>query len=163
MREQSDETPLRAVVETAVDGVILIDASGTIRMFNPACERLFGYKAAEVLGQNVKVLMPSPFHEEHDDYLHNYRRTGDRKIIGIGREVVGRRKDGTTFPMELSVGEARQKSGPLFVGIIHDLTERKRAEQSLLEMASRLTAVVETAVDGVILIDAAGTVLMFNP
>ena len=163
MPDRSDETRLRAVVDTAVDGVILIDAAGTVQMFNPACERLFGFRADEVIGQNVKILMPSPFRDEHDRYLTNYHGTGERKIIGIGREVIGRRKDGSTFPMDLSVGEARQDGAPIFVGIIHDLSERKRAEQALLEVNARLRAVVDTAVDGVILIDAAGTVQMFNP
>ncbi len=157
------ENRLRAVVDTAVDGVILIDVSGTIVMFNPACERLFGYAADEVIGLNVRVLMPSPFHEEHDKYLDNYRRTGERKIIGIGREVVGRRRDGSTFPMDLSVGESHQDDEVIFVGIIHDLTERKRQEQVLSEFSSRLRAVVETAVDGVILIDKMGRISMFNP
>jgi PAS domain S-box-containing protein len=163
MTADKDETRLRAVVDTAVDGVILIDESGAIRMFNPACERLFGYSASEVEGQNVKMLMPAPYREEHDQYLNNYRTTGERKIIGIGREVVGRRKDGSTFPMDLSVGEAKEEGRSIFVGIIHDLTERKRTELAAMEAAVRMKAVVDTAVDGVILIDARGTILMFNP
>jgi PAS domain S-box-containing protein len=134
-----------------------------VLMFNPACEKLFGYRADEVIGQNVKILMPEPYRSGHDGYLDNYHRTGVAKIIGIGREVVGRRKDGTTFPMDLSVGEAKQEGGSIFVGIIHDLSERKQAEQALRESEARLRAVVETAVDGVILIDARGTVRMFNP
>src|SRR5205085_8726720 len=105
---------LRALVETAVDGVILIDARGAVLMFNPACERLFGYLADEVLGKNVRVLMPAPYRQEHDGYLANYRKSGVRKIIGIGREVVGRRKDGSTFPMDLSVGEAKQEGASIF-------------------------------------------------
>lgn len=163
MSTTSEAVRLRAVVETAVDGVILIDARGTVLLFNPACERLFGYRAGEVLGQNVKMLMPAPYQDEHDGYLGNYARTGERKIIGIGREVVGRRKDGSTFPMDLSVGEAKQDGETSFVGIIHDLTERKQSEQALRESAERLRAVVDTAVDGVILIDARGAVLTFNP
>src|SRR5204862_190555 len=117
---------LRAVVDTAVDGVILIDADGRVLMFNPACERLFGYSAAEVIGRNVKMLMPAPYRDEHDHYLDNFHRTGVKKIIGSGREVTGRRRDGTTFPMGLSVGEARQEGQSIFVGIIHDLTARAR-------------------------------------
>jgi PAS domain S-box-containing protein len=163
MTQGLDEPHLRAVLNTVVDGVMLIDGRGVVRMFNPACERLFGYTREEVLGQNVKMLMPSPFHQEHDRYLANYLRTGERKIIGIGREVVGRRKDGTTFPMDLSVGETLDEDQPVFVGIIHDLTERKRQEQALRESAARLRAVVDTAVDGVILIDSTGHITMFNP
>jgi PAS domain S-box-containing protein len=157
------ENWLHAVVDTAVDGVILIDAQGCVLMFNPACEKLFGYGADEVIGKNVKMLMPEPYRAEHDGYVANYHRTGERKIIGIGREVVGQRKDGSTFPMDLSVGEAKQDGQSIFVGIIHDLTERERAEQALRESAARLKAVVDTAVDGVILINAEGRVLMFNP
>ncbi len=163
MTESRDSSRLQAVVDTAVDGVILIDGQGSILLFNPACERLFGYRAEEVIGQNVKLLMPEPFRGEHDGYLGNYRRTGERKIIGIGREVVGRRRDGTTFPMDLSVGETTEDGRPIFVGIIHDLTSRKQSEQAVRDVASRLRAVVETAVDGVILIDARGSILMFNP
>jgi PAS domain S-box-containing protein len=155
---------LRAVVETAVDGVILIDAQGSVLMFNPACEKLFQYAADEVIGQNVKVLMPALYRDSHDGYLGNYHRTGERKIIGIGREVLGRRKDGSTFPMHLSVGETKQDEGSsIFVGILHDLTERERVEGILRESAAQLRAVVDTAVDGVILIDADGRILKFNP
>jgi PAS domain S-box-containing protein len=150
-------------METAADGIILIDAGGTVLMFNLACERLFKYTADEVIGQNVKMLMPGPYRDEHDHYLGNFQRTGERKIIGIGREVFGQRKDGTTFPMDLSVGEARQDDGSIFVGIIHDLTERERVERALRESTARLGAVVEAAIDGVILIDSRGRILMFNP
>lgn len=143
--------------------MILIDARGIVLMFNPACEKLFGFGTAEVVGQNVKMLMPPPYHQEHDGYLENYRRTGHRKIIGIGREVVGRRKDGTTFPMHLSVGEAKQSGETTFVGIIHDLTRQKLAERRAAEEQARLRALFDTAVDGMILIDARGIVLMFNP
>jgi PAS domain S-box-containing protein len=125
------EQRLRALVSTAVDGVMIIDASGTVQEYNPACERLFGYRADEVVGRNVKMLMPSPYKDEHDEYLQRYRTTGNKRIIGIGREVEGRRKDGTTFPMELSVGEARPGRQQVFVGIIRDITGRKLAEQSL--------------------------------
>jgi two-component system, LuxR family, sensor kinase FixL len=158
-----DEVRFRAVIDTAVDGIILIDARGTVLVFNPACEKLFGYRADEVIGQNVKMLMPPPYRDEHDGYLGNYLRSGERKIIGIGREVVGRRKDGSTFPMELSVGETQESGEKTFVGIIHDITERKQHDQALRESEARVRAVVDTAVDGVILIDTKGSVLMFNP
>jgi PAS domain S-box-containing protein len=131
--ESRAEGRLRAVIETAVDGVILIDAHGLVQMFNPACERLFGYHATEVVGQNVKMLMPAPYRGEHDRYLENFHRTGERKIIGIGREVAGLRKDGTTFPIDLSVGEAKQDGESIFVGIIHDLTERKQTQAQLVQ------------------------------
>lgn len=159
----SSEARLRAVVETAVDGVILIDRRGLVLLFNPACERLFGYRADEVIGQNVKMLMPEPYRDEHDRYIANYLRTGQAKIIGIGREVEGRRKDGTVFPMDLSVSETFEDDDPVFVGIVHDLSERHQAARALAESAERLRAVVDTAVDGVILIDRTGVVLMFNP
>jgi PAS domain S-box-containing protein len=122
---------LTAVVETAVDGIILIDSRGRILLFNPACERLFGYRADEVFHENVNMLMPQTYSLHHDDYLKNFQRTGERKIIGIGREVTGLRKDGSTFPMDLSVGQAKQDGASIFVGIIHNLTERKLIEQQL--------------------------------
>ncbi len=158
-----EQSRLRAVIDTAIDGVILIDAQGVILMFNPACERLFGYASFEVIGRNVKMLMPEPYRVEHDNYLKNYRDTGERKIIGIGREVLGRKRGGSTFPMDLSVAEAEEDGLPIFVGIIRDLTERKAAEKALREGGEQLRTVVDTAVDGVILINARGHVLMFNP
>ncbi len=163
MHAHQEQSRFRAVVDTAVDGVILIDAAGIVLLFNPACERLFGYASFEVVGRNVKMLMPSPYQGEHDAYLDNYHRTGDRKIIGIGREVLGRKRTGETFPMDLSVGEAEEGGKPIFVSVIRDLSERKAAETALREGSERLRAVVETAVDGVILIDARGVVQMFNP
>jgi PAS domain S-box-containing protein len=108
MPHDQDESRLRTVLDTAVDGIILMDAEGRIIMFNRACETLFGYRADEVIGRNVKMLMPLPYREEHDHYLQSYFRTGEKKIIGIGREVTGQRKDGSTFPMDVSVGEARR-------------------------------------------------------
>ncbi|MFN4283275.1 MAG: PAS domain S-box protein [Alphaproteobacteria bacterium] len=158
-----DQTRLDAVLDIVVDGIILIDARGRVLRFNPACEKLFGFHADEVVGQNVKMLMPEPFRAEHDGYLDNYRRTGERKIIGIGREVTGRRKDGSTFPMDLSVGEAKNGDERIFVGVIHDLTQRKNYESAILDSAMRLRSVLDTAVDGVILIDSRGVVAMFNP
>ena len=124
---------MNALIETIVDGVILIDKVGKIQTFNPACQKLFGYRREEVFGQNVRMLMPQPYRDGHDSYLGNYRQTGVRKIIGIGREVVGQRKDGSTFPMLLSVGEAKQDGEDIFVGIIHDLSERKRTEEQLVQ------------------------------
>ncbi len=153
---------LNAVIDTAVDGIIIIDGDGIVRAFNPACEALFGFRAAEVIGQNVKVLMPSPYHDEHDGYIRSYRTTGVRKIIGIGREVVGLRKDGTIFPMELSVGEAVRGDVPVFVGIIRDITERKRAEAVVREREARLQAIFDTLTDAVVIIDERGLIELFS-
>src|SRR6266550_8613481 len=135
---QSDAL-FRTLIATAVDGIIVIDARGTIAIYNAACERLFGYRPEEAIGHNVKMLMPAPYHDEHDGYLANYRKTGEKRIIGIGRVVVGRRHDGTTFPMELSVGEARHKNEPLFVGIIRDVTKRRQADEQRDLLMKRLT------------------------
>src|SRR5262249_7728158 len=140
---------MQALIEAAVDGAILIDARGVVLMFNPACEKLFGYSADEVIGKNVRMLMPEPYRHEHDGYIANYLDTRKPRIIGIGREVVGLRKDGSTFPMDLSVGEARQEGGSIFVGIIRDISERKRTEADLqqtraeLARVARVTTLVE--------------------
>ncbi len=131
-----NEQLTRAILDTAADAIITIDQRGTIRSANAATERLFGYTAAELVGKNVNVLMPEPFHSEHDRYLRNYCRTGKAKIIGMGREVTGQRKDGTSFPIHLSVSEVRLKDQRLFTGMVHDLTERRRLERQILETAA---------------------------
>ncbi|MDP2432596.1 MAG: CHASE domain-containing protein [Pseudomonadota bacterium] len=138
VREQTrelaaSESRNRAVVDTAVNPIITMDQRGTVRSFNPAAERDFGYLAEEVIGRNVNMLMPEPYHSAHDGYLSRYLASGDPHIIGIGREVVARRKDGSQFPMDLAVGESRVEGEILFVGMIVDITLRKQAEQSLRE------------------------------
>ncbi len=146
---------LRHAIDTAVDGIIVIDASGTVLLYNAACERLFGYGAGDVLGSNVSTLMPSPDRERHDTYIEDYLRTGTAKIIGIGRDVTGQRKDGSTFPLRLSVGELRGESGtPLFVGTIHDLTEVQLARERIEELQTELMRVSRSSALG-----AMGTVL----
>ena len=125
------EAITHAIVTTAVDGFITIDEQGLIQSFNPAAERLFGYAAAELLGHNVSILMPPPDRERHGDYVTRYLRTGVKRIIGIGREVIGQRQDGTTFPMDLAVSEVALGERRLFAGVLRDITARKRSEMRL--------------------------------
>jgi PAS domain S-box-containing protein len=137
---------LRAILRTAVEGIITIDHRGLIESVNPAAEKIFGYPAAEMVGRNVSLLMPQPHHAAHDGYLANYLQTGEAKIIGIGREVAGRRKDGSTFPMDLAVSEVRLKDRILFTGFIRDITARKEAEKALRHYA----ALVESSDDAIV-------------
>ena len=126
---------LRGIVETAVDGIITIDERGIVEAMNPAAERIFGYSADEVIGRNVSMLMPEPHRSEHDGHLERYRQTGERRIIGIGREVRGCRKDGTEFPMDLAVSSTNVDNRRIFTGLIRDITERKRLEQEIIEIS----------------------------
>jgi two-component system sensor kinase FixL len=145
------EALLEAIIDTSPDGLITIDAEATIRSFNPAAERLFGYGADEVVGRNVSTLMPEPYASRHDGYLRHYLETGERRIIGIGREVAGLRKNGETFPMELAVGEVRFMGASLFAGFVRDISQRKEAAERLAELraelihVSRLSAMGEMA------------------
>ncbi len=134
---RDSEARLRAILETAVEGIITIDERGIIESVNAAAERIFGFPAAQLVGQNVSRLMPSPYRDEHDGYLANYLHTGEAKIIGIGREVAGQRKDGTIFPMDLSVSEVRQADRRLFTGFVRDITERKHLEKEISEISNR--------------------------
>ena len=148
---QAREAHLRSILETVPDAMIVIDEAGRMESFSKTAERLFGYRASEVLGSNIRMLMPSPYREGHDGYLERYRTTGERRIIGIGRVVVGERRDGSTFPMELSVGEMRSGEQRFFTGFIRDLTERQQTDARLQELQtelvhiSRLTAMGEMA------------------
>lgn len=155
LRESEDsryrQAQLESILDTVPEAMIMIDDHGIMRSFSATAERLFGWSAKEVLGKNVSILMPSPYRQEHDSYLHRYRTTGERRIIGIGRIVVGERKDGSTFPMELAVGEAKVGGERFFTGFIRDLTERRAQERRLQELqselvhVSRLTAMGEMA------------------
>jgi two-component system sensor kinase FixL len=142
---------LQSILDTVPEAMIVINDHGIIQSFSAAAERLFGYRATEAVGQNVKALMPAPYRENHDAYIERYLRTGERRIIGIGRVVVGQRKDGSTFPMELAVGEMRSGAQRFFTGFIRDLTERQQTEARLQELQSelvhisRLTAMGEMA------------------
>ncbi len=135
---QRREAHLESVLDTVPDATVVIDADGTMTSFNRAAVRQFGYAPGEVIGQNVKMLMPAPYREQHDGYLNRYLTTGERRIIGVDRVVVGRRKDGSTFPMTLAVGEARTDGKISFTGFIRDLTERQESEARLQEAQGEL-------------------------
>tara|TARA_R110002095_G_scaffold214531_1_gene206747 strand:+ start:81912 stop:85742 length:3831 start_codon:yes stop_codon:yes gene_type:complete len=181
-KSKSNERRIEAIVNTAVDPIITISGVGLIKSFNPAAERLFGYSASEVFDKNIKMLMPSPYREAHDGYLSRYLLTGEQNVIGSGREVVGQRKDGTTFPLHLSVSQVvveddDDKQEILFTGIIRDLTEQKQKEEEAaaqtrkLQIATeksksnerRIEAIVNTAVDPIITISGIGLIKSFNP
>jgi two-component system sensor kinase FixL len=141
----SRELEFRALLDAAVDAIVVIDQEGTIEEFSRAAEQLFGYEAAEVVGRNVRELMPEPFRSQHDGYLQRYLGTGERRIIGIGREVVALRKDGREFPCDLAVGQVRGADPPRFVGFIRDITRRKHSEEELRRSESELRLAQELA------------------
>lgn len=135
---QEDRNIFRAVLDNTVDGIITIDQFGIVESYNKACERIFGYSPDEVIGQNIKMLMPDPYHSEHDTYLKNYNDTGHKTIIGVGREVRGKRKDGSTFPLDLSVSEVTVQGRKLYTGITRDITVRKQAEDEIMRSNEEL-------------------------
>jgi len=147
----SRELHLQSILDTVPEAMIVIDERGVMHSFSSAAERLFGYAADEVIGQNIRMMMPSPYRENHDHYVERYLRTGEKRIIGTGRVVVGARKDGSIFPMELAVGEMRSDNARFFTGFIRDITERQQVEARLQELQSeivhisRLTALGEMA------------------
>lgn len=138
---RSSEAHLRSILATVPDAMVVIDEIGTIQSFSAAAEKMFGYQEHEVVGENVAMLMPSPDRERHDGYLRNYRETGERKIIGVGRVTTARHRDGFTFPIELSVGETRVEGERIFTGFIRDLTERQEAELRLQDLQAELAHV----------------------
>ena len=142
-KTRSYDNRVRAIVDTVAEGIITIDESGLIESFNPAAEKLFGYRACDIIGQNIKRLMPSPYQEKHDDYLENYAATRQRRCLGQGfREVHGLRKDGTIFPMDLSISDLVLPDKQLYIGIVRDATQRKQDEA---EMAKLSLAIEQTA------------------
>lgn len=147
----SRQAHLQSILETVPEAMIVIDPAGIMQSFSAAAVRLFGWRTEEAIGRNVSILMPDPYRSEHDSYLERYRTTSERRIIGIGRIVVGQRKDGSTFPMELAIGEARVEESRFFTGFVRDLTERRDQERRLQELqselvhVSRLTAMGEMA------------------
>lgn len=138
----------RTILATVPDAMIVIDEDGTILLFSEAAHKMFGYDEAEVVGQNVRILMPNPDRDRHDDYMRHYMETGEAHIIGIGRVTTARRRDGSTFPIELAVGEARGDEGRLFTGFIRDLTERQRAERRLNDLQSELSHISRVSAMG---------------
>ena len=135
------ESHLHSILETIPDAMIVIDGNGIMQFFSSAAERQFGYTEREAIGQNVSILMPNPDRSRHDGYLARYRSTGERHIIGIGRIVTGQRKDGTTFPMHLSIGEMQSGGAPYFTGFVRDLTEQQQTQARLQELQSELVHV----------------------
>ncbi len=153
------EARTRAIVDSALDGIITIDTKGIIQTFNPAAEKIFNYQAKEVIGKNVHVLMPSPYHEEHDGYIKNYLHSNVARIIGSGREVTGKRSDGSTFPMDLSVSEMQVHGKHLFTGIIRDISECKAMEMT----AKRLAAIIQSSDDAIMSKTLDGIITSWNP
>ncbi|TGN20432.1 MHYT domain-containing protein [Leptospira idonii] len=139
----ASESRLRAIIETAVDGVIIIDSKGYIQEFNQSAEKMFGWRASEVIGQKINLLMPDPHHSDHDNYLHHYLTTGEAKIIGSGRETQGMKKGGFLFPIRLAIGHAKLPNEDLFVGFINDITERKQIELALKQNEEQLRSLIE--------------------
>jgi PAS domain S-box-containing protein len=160
---RASEALTRSVVYTAADGIVTADQSGTIQSFNPAAERMFGYAAEEVIGQNLAMLMPQPDSDRHNSYIQAYLQTGIKKIIGIGREAQALRKDGTRFPIELAVSEMLLPGRRMFTGILHDITNRKAAEATLKDTNARLEAIIETSPLAITTLDLSGRVLAWNP
>jgi len=158
----SEDPRVHGIVENVADGVVGIDTHGLIELFNPAAERLFGYPAAEVMGRNVKLLMPAEFGDRHDGYLKHYLQTGERRIIGIGREVTGKRKDGSVFPMYLSVGEIRLPDHRVFIGIVHDLSAQKTAERNLASAGRFLQSIIDSMPSTLVGVDNEGRVTHYN-
>jgi two-component system, LuxR family, sensor kinase FixL len=158
-----DASRLKAIIDNAIDGIITIDTSGIIESVNPAAAKIFGYNSEEMIGRNVNMLMPEPDHSNHDHYLSNYLKSGHAKIIGIGREVLGKKKDGSTFPFLLGISEVNLEGKKIFTGIVHDITKVKQAETALRESESRIAAIISTAVDGIITINERGLIEMMNP
>lgn len=152
-----------ALMRAAVDGIVVIDAQGVVRSFNPAAERIFGYEADEVVGSNINRLMPEPHRSQHDHYIREYLRTGHSRIIGIGREVEGLRKDGVTFPMDLAVGEVRQDGERQFVGILRDISSRRQTENLLRQREEQLRLMFDNAPIAMGTCDTDGTYQAVNP
>jgi len=150
------------ILEVAADGILTIDDAGLIEYVNPAISEIFGFDSDELIGQNVKLLMPAPHEEAHDGYLENYRRTREQKILGLGREVMARHRDGSSFPIELAVSEVFEGERRTFTGTIRDISARREAEAVLREDRDRLREIFDSAIDGIVVIDEVGRILEVN-
>ncbi len=157
------EAHYRAMLKSAVDGIITCDEAGIIDSVNPAAEKMFGYATGELIGHNVKILMPSPYREEHDGHIARYCKTGEKRIIGIGREAVGQRRDGSVFPIDLAVSEVFLGDSRSFVGLLRDVTERKEVEEALRRERDFAESLAETARIIVLVLDTEGRIVRFNP
>jgi len=157
------EAKAKSILETAVDGIVIISPQGLIESFNPAAEKIFGYTAKEVIGRKVNILMPQPHRDNHDRYIQSYLQTGHKKIIGIGRETMAQRKDGTMFPVELSVSEVKLGTRTIFTGIVRDITDRRRSASALKASEERFRLLVETMHDGLAVQDVQGHMIYVNP
>lgn len=153
---------LQTVVDSVLDGLIAIDEKGSITLFSHSSEKIFGYSAEEVMGRNVNILMPEPYHSAHDQYLRNYLTTGTKRIIGIGREVQGLRKDGTVFPLDLSITELHSTEEQGFIGLVRDITERKYLDEQLRNSERMKKAMLESSLDAIITIDSDSRICEFN-
>ncbi len=160
LRQSMNRTQL--ILDSAVDGIVTIDESGIVESVNPAAEQMFGYGASELIGHNVSMLMPSPDRERHDSYVGGYLETGEKKVIGIGREVTGRRRDGTTFPLDLAVSEVYIGGKRTFMGMLRDVTERKEIEEALRHERDFAESLVETAQVIVLVLDTEARIVRFN-
>jgi two-component system sensor kinase FixL len=158
-----NEDALKTIVHHLIDGIVVIDSKGIILNVNPAMYSLFGYSPQEMVGNNIRMLMPEPYHSQHDNYIHNYHRTGERHVIGSGREVVAKRKDGSLFPIFLNVNDLMLDGVKVFAGVIHDISGRKLAETAFRETDNKLKAILDTAVEGMIIMDQRGRVELVNP
>jgi two-component system sensor kinase FixL len=162
-RSHEQAARIQAILDNVADAIITINNDGIVESVNNAGVKMFGYTADELVGMNVKILMPEPFRSEHDNYLRNYMQTGVAKIIGIGREVTAVHKNGTVFPVELAVSGVILHDRRLFTGVVRDITQRKRAEVALRESEARKAAMLDTAMDAVVTIDHEGKIVDFNP
>jgi len=157
-----NEQRLRSVVDTALDGIIVIDEHGIVESFNRGAQNIFGYQAEEILGRNIKMIMPSPIADEHDSYIEKYIRSGKSSIIGLGREVRGLRKDGTVVPLQISIGEFYQNEKRYFTGFLHSLEDLQKMQSDLWEEKNLVTTILDTAGALIVVTDKDGRIMRFN-